>query len=80
MINKKLTNLEKLQKIKEETGRMERISLENDRQSGQPPSNNHQILQRFDGVDEANGMLLDAIKAKLAILDSQNEVEENIKR
>jgi len=31
MMNKKLTNLEKLQKIKEETGNMERLAGENDR-------------------------------------------------
>lgn len=30
------------------------------------------IEQEFQKIDEANGMLLDAIKAKLAILDSQN--------
>ena len=47
---------------------MERISTIE--QSGQPPVNTQQILQHFDGVDSANGMLLDAIKAKLAILDS----------
>lgn len=34
MNNKKLSNLEKLQRIKEETGRMERLAGENDRQSG----------------------------------------------
>jgi hypothetical protein len=34
MMNKKLNPLEKLQRIKEETGRMERESLEKDRQSG----------------------------------------------
>ena len=31
------------------------------------PKNN--IQQEFEKVDEVNGMLLDAIKAKLAILD-----------
>ena len=33
------------------------------------PKNN--IQQEFEKVDEVNGMLLDAIKAKLAILDHQ---------
>lgn len=45
MMNKKLSNLEKLQRIKEETGRMERLSLENDRQSGQPPSDHQQMIE-----------------------------------
>ena len=31
------------------------------------------LQTEFDRVDEANSMLLDAIKAKLAILDRQNE-------
>lgn len=31
------------------------------------------IEQEFQKIDEANGMLLDAIKAKLALLDSNNK-------
>ena len=30
-------------------------------------------MPNFDKVDEANSMLLEAIRAKLAILDHQNE-------
>lgn len=78
MTNTKLSKLEKLQRIREETGTLERKAIDKDRQqhnqqSGENDQTAEEFNRRFDNVDQANGMLLDAIKAKLAILDEENE-------
>ena len=74
MRSKRLSSLEKMTKIKDETHKMEMEA------TSYPPSNhmgfiNAKSVQKpeskieLEKVDDANDMLLGAIKAKLAILD-----------
>ena len=73
MKNQKLSNLEKLQIVRDQAERIEKMAMDRERvptedQDAQGSQKNP-IQQEFQKVDEVNSMLLDAIKAKLAILD-----------
>ena len=77
--NQKLSNLEKLQMVRDQAERIEKEAMDRERtrpaedQDAQGSQKNP-IQQEFEKVDEVNSMLLDAIKAKLAILDQQQAV------
>ena len=78
MTSTKLSGLEKLHAVRDEAARIEKKALEKDRTMAEDAgeyiregSQQTQIQAEFEKVDEVNGLLLDAIKAKLAILDQQ---------
>lgn len=76
---KNMTTLEKLQHVQLQTQKVEQKAF--DREKIPTKTNEYQadgmpknvIQQEFEKVDEVNSMLLDAIKAKLAILDHQTD-------
>ena len=83
--NEKLSNLEKLNIVKTQADKIEQDALNRERQRAADQrvralAEDHddalkrkdRIQQDFEQVDEVNQLMLDAIKAKLAILDHQN--------
>ena len=78
MTSKKLSGLEKLQAVRDEAARIEKKAFDKERTAPEDAgeyirerSQQTRIQAEFEKVDEVNGLLLDAIKAKLAILDQQ---------
>ena len=84
--NEKLSNLEKLNLVNAQADKIEQDALQRERQRAAEQraragaeeqedaiKRKDRIQQDFEQVDEVNQLMLDAIKAKLAILDHQNE-------
>lgn len=83
--NEKLSNLEKLNIVKTQADKIEQDALNRERQRAADQrlralaedqddalKRKDRIQHDFEQVDEVNQLMLDAIKAKLAILDHQN--------
>ena len=80
-----MSNLEKLNIVKTQADQIEQNALKRERQRAADQrmrnlaedqddafKRKDRIQQDFEQVDEVNQLMLDAIKAKLAILDHQN--------
>ena len=69
--NKNMNSIDKLLSVQKETEKMQDLArIKHNKASASDISRGKKtVFTDFDQIDEANSMLLDAIKAKLAILD-----------
>jgi hypothetical protein len=69
--NKNMNSIDKLLSVQKETEKMQDLArIKHNKASASDISHGKKtVFTDFDQIDETNSMLLDAIKAKLAILD-----------